>query len=273
MIVDFHTHIFPDKIAPKTIKYLAEVSRTTPFTDGTLSGLQASMKEAGVDISVVLPVVTNPKQFDSINRFACEVSKLPGIISFGGIHPASENRKEEIDEIVKMGLPGIKLHPDYQNAFVDEQETIELTQYAISKGLHVVFHGGVDVGFPNPVHCTPERARNMLDALTQKEGYGKIIIAHTGGHELWDDAEKHLVGQDVLFDLAFNLGKIPDEQLRNIVSLHGADKILFATDSPWDSQKQDVEYLKNMTIFTEEEKKAIFSENACRLLGINGGKQ
>lgn len=266
MIIDFHTHIFPDKIAERTIQYLENVADSKGFTRGSLDELLASMKKAGIDISVVLPVVTRPEQFASINKFAVEISKRPEIISFGGVHPASENWKEEIDEIVRLKLPGIKLHPDYQKAYVDEEETVRVTQYAISKGLHVVFHSGVDVGFPDPVHCTPKRAAHLLEQLETEKGYGKVIFAHTGGHEMWDDVMTYLAGKDVYLDLAFNLGKIPDKKLRKIADLHGVDKLLFATDSPWDSQEQDVLYLKKLALFSEEEKQKIFGENARQLL-------
>ena len=69
-MIDFHTHMFPEKIAAKTLRFLSERCKTVPFTDGTPGGLAASAEEAGLECSVVLPVVTNPEQFDSINRFA-----------------------------------------------------------------------------------------------------------------------------------------------------------------------------------------------------------
>lgn len=72
MIIDFHTHIFPDTLAVKTIPMLAQRSHTQPHTDGTAAGLLGHMEESGVDVSVVLPVVTAPRQFDSINRFAAK---------------------------------------------------------------------------------------------------------------------------------------------------------------------------------------------------------
>lgn len=268
MIIDFHTHIFPDKIAASTIQFLQGEAKIKAFTDATLNGLKASMKEAGIDFSVILPVVTKPTQFESINRFAKEVSKEEGILSFGGIHPDSEDYKGEIEQICEYGLPGIKIHPDYQNTFVDDEKMVRLVQYAIDKGLHVVFHAGVDVGFPDPVHCPPDRAAHMLSMLSYgREGQGKLIFAHTGGHDQWDDVEKYLVGENVMFDLAFNLGKIPDEQLKRMIQRHGYENFLFATDSPWDKQKDDVSYLKNMDL-TEEVKAAIFSGNAKRILRL-----
>ena len=44
MIIDFHTHIFPDRIAPRTIAKLEKIGKTRAFTDGTQNGLLASME-------------------------------------------------------------------------------------------------------------------------------------------------------------------------------------------------------------------------------------
>ena len=112
MTVDFHTHIFPDKIAKAAISKLAAVGDSVPFTDGTLAGLKKSMKEGGIDYSVILPVATSAHQFDSVNRFAAEINGKDGIFSFGGIHPDNENVEEKLDYIKSLGLKGIKLHPD-----------------------------------------------------------------------------------------------------------------------------------------------------------------
>ena len=38
MIIDFHTHIFPDKIAAGTIKNLESKAGLTASTDGTVKG-------------------------------------------------------------------------------------------------------------------------------------------------------------------------------------------------------------------------------------------
>ena len=51
MIIDFHTHMFPDKIAKGTLDFLESVCKTHPYTDGTSEGLKASTEEAGIDIS------------------------------------------------------------------------------------------------------------------------------------------------------------------------------------------------------------------------------
>ena len=62
MIIDFHTHTFPDKIAAATIRHLAGKSHSKPWTDGSVSALVRSMKDSGIDWSLNLPVATGAGQ-------------------------------------------------------------------------------------------------------------------------------------------------------------------------------------------------------------------
>ena len=73
MIIDFHTHTFPEKIAAQTIAYLSEKGNTKPYREGTLSALIETQKQSGVDISVVLPVATLPKQVESVTATVCKL--------------------------------------------------------------------------------------------------------------------------------------------------------------------------------------------------------
>jgi len=106
MIIDFHTHVFPDKIASRTIEKLEEVSSLDAYTDGTFQSLLAEMKESLVDISVILPVVTKPEQFNTINATSVKINEgyREIVLSFGGIHPDSPDPKEQLRQIKKMGL-------------------------------------------------------------------------------------------------------------------------------------------------------------------------
>lgn len=265
MVVDFHTHIFPDKIAERTIKALEIAGNVTACTDGTLEGLKRSMKESQIDVSVVLPVVTRPAQFETVNSFAAEINGKDGIVSFGGIHPDSEDYREKLDKIKELGLPGIKLHPDYQDTFINDVKYIRIIQYAVELGLIVVIHAGLDIGLPDPIHCTPQRAVNMLSQIEDQKS--KIILAHMGGINLWDEVEEYLVGKNVWLDTSSVLGMLSEEQFVRIVKNHGADRVVFATDSPWGSQKESLEWIRGMD-FTEEELERIVYRNAEELLGL-----
>lgn len=268
MIIDFHTHIFPDKIAGATIAKLQGFANIPAYTDGTMAGLARSMEESGVDLSVVLPVVTKPEQFSSVNRFARKITpetfeEGQHFLSFGGIHPETTDYKREVDEIAAMGLKGIKLHPDYQRVFIDDIRYLRILDRAAEKGLIVSVHAGVDVGLPEVVHCTPKRVEHVLKEI---EG-GVLVMAHMGGCDCWDDVEKYLTGSRLYFDTGFSLGHMPDEQFVRICRKHGTDRILFATDSPWDGQKEFLARIRGMNM-NEDEEKAILGENARRILGL-----
>lgn len=84
---------------------------------------------------------------------------------------------------------------------------------------------------------------------------------------MWDEVEKYLVGQDVYFDTGVVLDRMPQEQFIRMVRSHGADRILFGTDSPWADQKNFVTILNSMPL-TSDEREAIFSGNAMKLLGL-----
>lgn len=267
MIIDFHTHIFPDSIAEKTISKLSDMIDQHPYTDGTLKGLKQSMKESGVDYSIVLPIVTRPAQFESINAYAEKITKEPGIISFGGVHPKAEDVTGEIDRIVELGLKGIKLHPDFQDAYIDEESYINLIAYALEQGLIVSIHAGMDEGLPNPVHCPPDKTLCMIREVQKRVSTEKLILAHTGGHCQWDEVEEYLVGQNVYMDISFSRSLMKEEQMVRIIQNHGADRILFGSDSPWDGQKETIDYVRNLPL-NEEEKESILGGNAKRLLKL-----
>lgn len=267
MIIDFHTHTFPDKIAAKTVAMLAEKAHIPAYRDGTLSSLLESMKDAGVDYSVILPVATAPKQVESINRLARELNGKNGIIYAGAIHPDCENIPEILDDIKAAGLFGIKLHPDYQGVCFDDPRYINIMREAAKRNLITVTHAGLDLGFPDDVHCTPERILNVLDELAGIID-DKLVLAHLGGCDIPDIIIEKLCKKPVFMDTSYVLNRYP-EKAKELISAHGTDKILFATDSPWAPQSEYVRLMKQLDFDCGTLEK-IFSGNAKRLLAFTG---
>ena len=267
-LIDFHTHIFPDKIAPATVAALAKAGGTKPEGGtGTLDDLERLALREDVSLCVNLPIATRPDQAASINRFAKEVNRREGrVISFGAIHPDAAEPERELAELAEAGFRGIKLHPDYQGHYADDPAVIRVVKEAKRLGLHTVFHGGVDIAFPNDVHATPERMANLLSSLG--EGEGRVVVAHIGGYGLWDDVERILVGRDVYFDLSYGIDHLPEEQLYRIITRHGADRILFGSDYPW-RDPADVDRVLAKLPLSDEQFAAIRFGNAERLLGLD----
>ncbi|MCI7813363.1 MAG: amidohydrolase family protein [Lachnospiraceae bacterium] len=269
MIIDFHTHIFPEKIAERAISKLAAIVNLTPSIDGCAEGLRASMKKADIDISVVLPVVTDVKQFDSILRFAVFINETYAsvqeqrLLSLAGIHPDDPDYKTHLVQIKHEGFAGIKLHPNYQNVAFNDIRMKNLLYAASEIGLSIITHAGFDPYTPDHEFCTPDMVLDVLKDVAPEN----LILAHLGCNENYDEAEEKLCGQNVYLDTAYSITHVSETQFIRMVRKHGADKILFATDCPWAEQKTCVEILKKCAL-TDREKELILSTNARKLLGI-----
>ena len=256
MIIDFHTHIFPDALAARAMSALK------PVHDLTLKGLIAAMDRFGVDKSVVMPVSTKPSQSIK-NLIWGESIRSDRIIPFAGIFPDAESWRENIDYAAEHGYKGIKLHPEYQNFDVGDEKMFPLYEYALDKGLIILFHAGYDPIGTAPYRSNPAAFRKVVRAM----GGGVIVAAHFGGQSQWDDVEKYLVGENIYLDTSMGTEYYSEEQFLRIVRAHGADKVLFASDSPWSDAGKEIANIEAMPL-SAEEKEAVFAGNAKKLLGI-----
>lgn len=262
MKIDFHTHCFPDALAERVIPLLAGNADIKAYLNGKISDLLASMKRCGIDQSVMLQIATKPSQNHTVNTWAMERNE-PGIVAFGSIHPLGEDWSPELDRLAAAGIKGIKFHPEYQGFYVDADFMAPIYRRIRELGLIVVFHAGVDVGVPPPVHGTPRHFANILDLLPP----GRTVLAHMGGWNLWDDVEKLLVGTHLIFDTSFCHDYMTPEQMKRIIRNHGAEKFVMGSDSPWDDQARAMKAIKSLDLTTTEED-AILGGNAARLLSI-----
>lgn len=277
MIIDFHTHVYPDRIAARTMEALGSVADVEAHTDGTLSGLLSSMERSGIDMSVILPVNTRKGQFDSITKFAEEINDSCSgrLISFGGIHPDDDDIEDKLRYLKDNGFKGVKIHPDYTETFIDDERYIRIVAECRRLGLIVITHAGKDPAY-STIHCPPDKGRYMLDrvgSLTDGDE-AFFIFAHLGGNRLLSDVEKYLVGQNCYIDISCSFSDLGhfsdvfDEDIVRVIKNHGADKILFATDSPWNDQKAYIERFKKLGGISDTEKELILGQNAIKLLRL-----
>lgn len=269
MIIDFHTHVFPDKIAHSTINALKERSNSTPYTDGTVQGMIDALNRANADIAITLPVLTKATQFDSVLNFAVEINKKYSntnkkLISFAGMHPDCDNVEEKMLKIKSLGIKGIKIHPDYQATYIDDERYVNILKLAKKHDLIVITHAGVDDGYKDePIRCPAHRVKKVIKEVD----YNKFVLAHFGGHRLSEQVFNELAGLNVYFDTAFTLHEIDKQTFVKIVEKHGEDKILFATDCPWRDIKIDYDILKSYELDKDIFDKITY-QNAVKLLNL-----
>lgn len=264
MLIDFHTHVFPEKIAGRAVSGLAHKSGgMLPQTDGTAHSLKTEMDLDGVDHSVVLSIATNPKQQTNVNNFAIALNADPRFTAFGSVHPDAPDALAELERIADAGLKGVKFHPEYQCFYANEERMQPLYRKISELGLITVFHAGQDIGFGPPYHCLPEHLLGALKWLDTP-----VVAAHWGGYCCGAAVLDQLCGVAVYFDLSFGYGCIPKPTAQAIVEKHGPDRLLFGSDMPWHRPEWELRLIRSLDL-SEEDKNKILFRNAQNLLGLS----
>jgi predicted TIM-barrel fold metal-dependent hydrolase len=260
-IIDIHTHIFPDHGAARIIAALEAETDCKAFSDGTRQGLLNSMTQAGIHVSVQVPVATRADQVESINSYAIKVTDQK-IISFGALHPKYPHFKKEIARLKAARVKGVKFHPEYQDFYPDDEALFPLYEELAKARLIVFFHAGRDLAFKN-VHGAPVHFARLIKVFPHL----KMVLAHMGGFQMWDEALAEVIGQDVYLDTSFALDYMSSQSFLQLIERHDPDRILFGTDSPWQDQGQELKKLKTLITDTTDFEK-IISLNAKELLDL-----
>ena len=288
MVIDFHTHTFPEKIAAGAVAGLRRSGGVKSFSDGTAAGLSASMKRSGIDLAVNLPVMTRPDQVPHVNgslirRF--DELRGAGIVTFGGMHPLYDGWADEIKALAAAGIPGIKLHPAFAGIDANDIRFKRIVGAAADAGLTVLYHCGEDVSFPGHNYATVDMMLDVIDDVAPP----KLVLAHMGGWQHWDEVKEKLAGAPVWLDTAYSIGPVvPDDEyaegegepkkkpgfaynlspggFAELARAHGTDRVLFATDSPWADGAEYLGFIRSSGLCRDEIDR-ILGSNAEELLG------
>ena len=263
MLIDFHTHAFPDALAPRAMQNLSYAAGgLKPQTDGTAASLKERMKQDGVDMAVVLSIATNPTQQTKVNDFAIALNRDPVLFAFGSVHPDSPDALQELERLQAAGLKGVKFHPEYQGFYADDEKMKPIYRKISQLGLITLFHAGQDIGFLPPYHAMPEHLLGALKWLDTP-----VVAAHWGGMGCTQAVLDRLCGENLYFDLSFGYGVIPKKQAQLIVEKHTPDRLLFGSDLPWHRPQWEKRLLDTLEL-SEADREKICCGNARRLLNI-----
>jgi len=220
------------------------------------------MDDWGIDVSVILPVVTKQSQMRTANEWTAGIGS-DRLVCFGSIYPHTDDYKRDIDFVTSLGLKGLKFHAEYQDFIIDDEQMLRIYDYALDKGLVILHHAGYDPAFKPPFRSSPRQFARIGEAMRG----GVIIAAHLGGHDQWDEVEEYLAGGSIYLDTSMGFEYFPHDKFLRIVEKHGADKILFGSDAPWSNAQTEIGHLRSMPL-SEMEICAILGGNAMRILGI-----
>lgn len=264
MIIDFHTHIFPDGLARRATGALEKSGCVKSEGTATKDAILRAMDECGVDASVVLNVATNESQHENILRFAKSIDSKR-LISFGSVMQGSVHALEYIWKTSDEGLRGLKFHPALQRARPSDKRFFPLYDLARALNLIVTFHAGWDFSYPDEILATPEA---LLEVVKNFPGL-RVVAAHMGGIKCSESVLSLLAERkDIYFDTAYCASKwISKEMMERIIRKHGAERILFGSDYPWHRPSREMDLIRSLDI-SDEDKALILGGNAERLLNL-----
>jgi uncharacterized protein len=265
MIVDFHTHIFPGRIAKAVEADAEKYFGLRAFAPATYEGLRREMDASGTDLAVVLAVASHPMFVAPTNDRLLKI-RDDRVRFFGAIHPDMTGWEEELRKLKASGVRGLKINSLLQRIRADDPRLYKI--YEKSGGDFIfLFHAGGSAQPAGPAEETLAAPERIAGVLKDFPGM-TVIAAHFGGIRCLDRMKEHLLGEKIYLDTSYppDLSLLPPSEALSLIRGHGVERILFGTDFPWETQARCRRYFQNLPL-TEEEKGLILGENARRLLG------
>jgi predicted TIM-barrel fold metal-dependent hydrolase len=274
MLIDCHTHAFADKIADKAVNQLINYYHIPTDFGGRLADLLKVANEANLDALVLLVAATRPEQVKPANDWILNLAKtpaeklattlhlprIPQIIPFGTFHPGDPDWRAEIHRLKAAGIKGIKLHPEFQGIDLADPALAPFFE-EVAADFVLMLHVGDPKMIPNNL-STPKKVRQILRNFPKL----RIIAAHLGGFHFWKEALADLVGANVYLDTSSALPYMAPGLVRQIITRHGVEKILFGSDYPLNSPGRELRYFEQFDWLTPSQKDLILGENCRRLL-------
>lgn len=263
MIIDFHTHAFPDALAPLAMKaLLAEAPGIKAYLNGTVGELLRSMDRAGIERSVICCIATRPMQFEPILRWCAQI-RSDRLIPFPSVHPADPAALDHIRCIRAEGFQGIKMHPYYQDFFADEARMLAFYREVDCQNLILVMHTGYDIAFPRIRRADPRQILTVTGLFPML----RFVTTHMGGWQQWEEVREQLLGRNIHMEISFALEDLGPERAREMIVAHPEDYVLFGTDSPWTDQGHTLALLEKLQL-PQKKMEQITAGNAEKLLDL-----
>jgi hypothetical protein len=279
MVIDFHTHLFPDAICTgRECHFDGEPAfemlyRSPRSRLATAAELLRVMDENAVDRAVVFGFPWQAAEtFKRHNDFIAEaVSKHSArLIGFGCFDPASPEAGREAERCLDSGLAGIGELAFYRSGIEAEglERLAPVMDLCRERGRPVLIHTNEPVG-----HDYPGKTPNTLAQIYGLVGRfpeNVIVLAHWGGGLFFFNLLIREVKQrlkNVYFDTAASPYLYEPSVYPIAVRAIGAGKILFGSDFPLLAPGR---YFRDMQAggVSAPDRDRICGGNAARLLGL-----
>lgn len=277
MIVDFHTHIFPQAVVRDRERFFetepdfALLYRDSGSKLADIEDLIDSMDESGIDLSVVCGFPwKSPELFRRHNDCITEaVVKYPKRIKgFGSFDVENALVEKETERCLRNGLSGIGELAFYRSGIdAERRKRLEPVMEICGAGnLPVLIHTNETIGdkYPGKSPVTLKQIYDLALAFPDN----KIVLAHWGGGIFFYCLMKRTVKRalaNVYYDTAASPYLYDPQVYRTAIDLAGIDKILFSSDYPLLSPNRYFAELRSAGL-DPSQIDAICGENAIKIL-------
>jgi uncharacterized protein len=261
VIIDAHTHVWPDRIAPLALGN-NRVPGLSARGDGTVGGLMASMDVSGVERSCCLGIANEPRQVDKVNAF---VAGLAGdrTVPVGTVHvglPTEAN----LASLRRHGISAIKVHPLFQRFALNDPRLWSLFE-AFGSDVAVIVH----VGAGGDEHTNSLSSPPMIADIARTFPNLRLVACHFGGYRILDAAEELLAGVDVVLETSWppSLATLRPARVRELIRRHGAERVVFGSDWPMTDPGAEVRAIDALGL-SDDETKSVLGGTLARVLGL-----
>ena len=260
MIVDGHTHVYPDRVAKQAIA--ASPADLKRFGDGTVGSLTEVMAASGVGRSVCLGVANTGDRVENANKFAGSLDPAK-FIGFGSVHP-DLSPEENVASLRRHNLKGAKVHPMFQDLRLDDRRLLD-TLDAMAGEFAVIMHVGAAGTDPGD-RCSPQMLADIVKAIPNLD----LIACHFGGYKRFEEAVEIVLGLPVHLDTSWppSVAELGRDRVRAVIEKHGADRICFASDWPMADPAAEITAIRDLGL-SDTDTDAVLGGNLARLLRID----
>jgi len=262
-VIDAHCHVWPDHIAPRVLAL--RPAGLTPRGDGTLDGLRRAVDEAGIDMALCLGIASVPEHVARTNEFIGAVDRRR-FVPFGTVHPALSD-DENLRHLRDNGIPGVKLHPLFQDLSLGDPRVVDLMAALAASGIVVITHAGAGGDDAANERAAPHHLRALADKLPDL----RLIACHYGGYHRLDEAEEQVVGSRVVVETSWppTMAELDADRIRRLIARHGADRVVFGSDWPMTDPGAEIAGIKALGLPPDDEAESL-GGNLAALLGLPG---
>jgi predicted TIM-barrel fold metal-dependent hydrolase len=278
VIIDFHTHVFPDEVRADREGFLErEAWFGTLYADpkrklASAEDVIASMTEAGVDRTVVLGFPWrdgglckehNSYLLDAVRRYPDK------LIGFGIVQPLDAGDAKELDRCLSGGLMGMgEIGPDSQRYDLEARWVLaDSVEVLLHHDRPLLTHSSEPLGhdYAGKGTVMPPRLLKLASNFPEL----KIVMAHWGGglpfYELMPEVRETL--RNVYYDSAASTYLYDFDVFRVAAQLVGSGRILWGTDFPLLSQAKFLKRVRESGL-NDEQLSDVLGGNAARLLRL-----